>query len=241
MEAVPQSTIAKFAGTTNESAVTKDSSISSERAHYFDAGVTQKIMEGWNVGLDAFYKSSHSTLDEGQFGAALIQSSFNYKRGRIYGGEFTTNYDHGPFSAYGNVGWEWARGVHWSSSQFLFDPAEYAFVNKHWIFLDHDQRWTSTVGASYTWNDWKLSSDFLYGSGLRRGFANTKSVPDYGTVNLSLQRYLKIAKSGNFKIRFDIVNLFDEVYELRDGSGIGVGAPQFGQRRGFYGTVAYDF
>jgi hypothetical protein len=29
--------------------------------------------------------------------------------------------------------------------------------------------------------------------------------------------------------------------ELRDGSGIGVGAPQFGQRRGFYGTVAYDF
>ena len=30
-------------------------------------------------------------------------------------------------------------------------------------------------------------------------------------------------------------------YELRDGSGIGVGAPQFGQRRGFYGTVAYDF
>lgn len=242
LEAVPQSTIAKFAGTTNESAITKDSPISSERAHYFDAGVTQKIMEGWNVGLDTFYKSSHSTLDEGQFGAALIQSSFNYKRGRIYGGEFTTNYDHGPFSAYGNVGWEWARGVHWSSSQFLFDPAEYAFVNKHWVFLDHDQRWTSTVGAAYTWNDWKLSSDFLYGSGLRRGFANTKSVPDYGTVNLALQRNLKLPNvPGSFKIRFDIVNLFDEIYELRDGSGIGVGAPQFGQRRGFYGTVAYDF
>src|SRR5438876_1126858 len=242
LEAVPQSTIAKFAGTTNQSAITKDSPISSERAHYFDIGATQKIMEGWNVGIDGFYKSSHSTLDEGQFGEVLIQSSFNYKRGRIYGGEFTTNYDHGPFSAYGNVGWEWARGVHWSSSQFLFDPAEYAFVNKHWVFLDHDQRWTSTVGAAYTWNDWKVSSDFLYGSGLRRGFANTKSVPDYGTVNLALQRTLKIPKvRGSFKIRFDIVNLFDEVYELRSGSGIGVGAPQFGQRRGFYGTVAYDF
>jgi hypothetical protein len=140
------------------------------------------------------------------------------------------------------VAWEWARGVHWSSSQFLFDPAEYAFVNKHWIFLDHDQRWTSTVGAAYTWQDWKLSSDFLYGSGLRRGFANTKSVPDYGTINVALQRNLKIPQiPGSFKIRFDIVNLFDEIYELRDGSGIGVGAPQFGQRRGFYGTVAYDF
>ena len=242
LEAVPQSTITKFAGTTNASAITKDSPISAERAHYFDAGITQKIMEGWNVGLDAFYKSSHSTLDEGQFGAALIQSSFNYKRGRIYGAEFTTNYDHGPFSAYGNLAWGWARGTHWSSSQFLFGPEEYAFVKKHWIFLDHDQRVTASTGASYAWMNWKASADLLYGSGLRRGFVNTKSVPDYTTVNLSLQRNFKIPKvPGSFKIRFDITNLFDEVYELRDGSGIGVFAPQFGPRRGFYGTVAYDF
>ena len=242
LEAVPQSTIAKFAGTTNESAITKDSPTSAERAHYFDIGITQKIMEGWNVGLDGFYKSTHSVIDEGQFGQALILSSFNYKRGRIYGGELTTNYDHGPFSLYGNAAWEWARGVHVSSAQFLFDPDEYAFINKHWVFLDHDQRWTATAGGAYTWNDWRLSTEFLYGSGLRRGFANTKSVPDYGTVNLGLQRIVKIPKwPGSFKIRFDIVNLFDKIYELRDGSGIGVGAPQFGQRRGFYGTVAYDF
>jgi len=242
LETVSQSTISKFTGTTNASAITKDSPTSAERAHYFDAGITQKIMEGWNVGLDGFYKSSHSTIDEGQFGAALIQSSFNYKRGRIYGAEFTTNYDHGPFSAYGNLAWGWARGTHWSSSQFLFSPGDYAFVKKHWIFLDHDQRVTASAGASYTWNDWKASADMLYGSGLRRGFVNTKSVPDYGTVNLALQRNLKIPNvHGSFKIRFDIVNLFDEVYELRDGSGIGVHAAQFGPRRGFYGTVAYDF
>jgi outer membrane receptor protein involved in Fe transport len=43
------------------------------------------------------------------------------------------------------------------------------------------------------------------------------------------------------RARFDVVNLFDKIYELRDGRGIGVGAPQFGQRRGFYGTIAYDF
>ena len=241
LEAVPQSTIAKFAGTTNESAITKDSAVTSERANYFDVGVTQKIMDGWNAGLDAFYKSSHSVLDEGQFGEALILSSFNYQRGRIYGGEFTTSYDHGPVSAYGNVAYEWARGEHVSSAQFLFDPDEYAFISKHWVFLDHDQRVTSTAGVSYTWMDWKVASDFLYGYGLRRGFANTKSVPDYYTVNLSLQRYLKIPTLGSFKVRFDVVNLFDTIYELRDGSGIGVFAPQFGQRRGFYGTIAYDF
>src|SRR6266513_722936 len=211
LEAVPQSTIAKFTGTTNESAITRDGAVTSERAHYFDIGATQKIMEGWNVGLDGFYKSSHSVLDEGQFGAALIQSSFNYKRGRIYGGEFTTNYDHGPFSAYGNVAYAWARGVHVSSAQFLFDLDEYAFIKKRWVFLDHDQRYTAIASASYTWNDWKASTDFLYVSGLRRGFANTKSVPDYPTVNLSLQRSFKISQLGTFKVRFDVVNLFDKI------------------------------
>ena len=130
LEGVPQSTIAKFAGTTNESAITKDSPVTSERAHYFDAGVTQKIAEGFNIGIDGFYKSSHSVLDEGQFGEALILSSFNYKRGEIYGGEFTSSYDHGPFSAYLNAAYEWARGTNVSSAQFLFDPDEFAYIRK---------------------------------------------------------------------------------------------------------------
>jgi outer membrane receptor protein involved in Fe transport len=241
LEAVEEGTIAKFTGTTNASAITKDSPVTAERAHYFDAGLTQKIMEGWNVGLDGFYKSSHSTLDEGQFGQALILSSFNYKRGEIYGGELTTNYDHGPFSAYGNLAYEWARGTHWSSAQFLFDPAEYAFVKNHWIFLDHDQRFTGSVGASYTWNDWKITSDFIYGNGLRHAFVNSRKLPAYETINASLQRRIKITEKTSVVVRFDVVNLLDKIYELRDGSGIGVGAPQFGQRRGFYGTIAYDF
>jgi outer membrane receptor protein involved in Fe transport len=241
LESVPQSTLAKFAGTTNASAIMKDSPVTAERAHYFDAGITQEIMKGWNIGIDGFYKSSHSLIDEGQFGAALVQSAFNYARGRDYGGEVTTSYDHGPFSAYGNLAYVWARGTQWSSAQFLFAPDEFAFVKNHWIFLDHEQLWTASTGASYTWNDWKASLDFLYGSGLRRGFVNTKSVPDYGVVNASLQRSIRVPKMGTFKIRFDVVNLLDKVYELRDGSGIGVFAPQFGQRRGFYGTVAYDF
>ena len=241
LEAVPQGTIAKFTGTTNEPAIAKDSPVTAERAHYFDAGITQEITKGWNVGVDGFYKSSHSLLDEGQFGQALVLSSFNYDRGRQYGGEFTTNYDQGGFSAYGNVAWIWARGTDISSAQFLFDPAEFAFIKHHWIFLDHDQRWTASVGASYTWQDWKGGFDVLYGSGLHRAFANTKTVPSYATLNLNLQRNIKIPKVGTFKVRFDVVNLLDHIYELRDGSGIGVGAPQFGQRRGFYGTVAYEF
>jgi outer membrane receptor protein involved in Fe transport len=241
LENVDQSTIAKFAGTTNESAITKNSAVTSERANYFDVGATQKIMEGFNVGVDGFYKSSHSTLDEGQFGQALILSSFNYKRGEIYGGEFTSSYEHGPFSSYLNVGYEWARGTHVSSAQFLFDPDELAFINHHWVFLDHDQRFTGSAGVSYTWNDWKAAIDGLYGNGLRRGFANTMKNHPYETFNVSLQRRIKITEKTSLMVRFDVVNILDTIYELRDGSGIGVGAPQFGQRRGFYGTIAYDF
>ena len=241
LENVQQSTIAKFDDTTNESKITKDSPVKSERAHYFDAGVTQKIAEGFNVGVDGFYKSSHDTLDEGQFGQALILSSFNYNRGEIYGGEFTANYDHGPFTAYLNAAYGWARGNVVSSAQFLFDPEELHYIHRNWVFLDHDQRFTGSAGISYTWKDWRAGIDGLYGNGLRQGFANTQKLPPYETFNLSLSRRIQITEKTAIKVRFDVVNLFDKVYELRSGSGIGVFAPQFGQRRGFYGTVAYEF
>ena len=39
-------------------------------------------------------------------------------------------------------------------------------------------------------------------------------------------------------VRFDIVNLFDKIYELRNGSGIGVFAPQYGARRGFFAGIS---
>ena len=241
LENVEQGTISKFDGTTNESAIQKDSVTKSERAHYFDAGITQQIDKGFSVGIDGFYKSSHSVLDEGQFGEALILSSFNYSRGEIYGGEFTANYNSGGFVAYLNAAYEWARGTNISSSQFLFDPDEFAYIKKNWVFLDHDQRFTGSAGISYTWNEWQAGIDGLYGNGLRRGFANTLKGHPYETFNVNLSRRIQITAKTAVKIRFDVVNILDKIYELRDGSGIGVGAPQFGQRRGFYGTVAYDF
>src|SRR5437762_13766433 len=45
---VEQDTVSKFNGTTNESAIQKDSITKSERAHYFDAGMTQQISKGFN-------------------------------------------------------------------------------------------------------------------------------------------------------------------------------------------------
>jgi len=42
-------------------------------------------------------------------------------------------------------------------------------------------------------------------------------------------------------IRADVLNLFDNVYQIRSGSGVGVGAPQWGQRRGFFIGISKKF
>jgi outer membrane receptor protein involved in Fe transport len=60
-------------------------------------------------------------------------------------------------------------------------------------------------------------------------------------VNLGVDQKIPLHGKQELHLRVDIVNLFDRVYELRDGSGIGVGAPQFGARRGLYGGVTWVF
>jgi hypothetical protein len=107
--------------------------------------------------------------------------------------------------------------------------------------IDMIARSCCSAGVSYTWKDWSAGIDGLYGNGLRRGFANTQKNHPYEAFNVNLSRRIQITQKTALKIRMDVVSLFDKIYELRDGSGIGVFAPQFGQRRGFYGTVAYDF
>jgi hypothetical protein len=38
-----------------------------------------------------------------------------------------------------------------------------------------------------------------------------------------------------------VLNIFDKSYELRDGTGVGVGAPQWGVRRTFFTALALSF
>ncbi len=52
---------------------------------------------------------------------------------------------------------------------------------------------------------------------------------------------MKLPGVGKLEARFDILNLWDERYMIRDGSGLGVFAPQFGARRGFFGGLKMDF
>ena len=91
------------------------------------------------------------------------------------------------------------------------------------------------------WEGGRLSASMLYGSGLRRGFANTEKLTPYATFNVGVQQDLVLPDGGTWTLRFDVLNLFDREYRLRDGTGIGVGAPQFGARRGFFGGLSRAF
>jgi outer membrane receptor protein involved in Fe transport len=254
VEAISGGDVALFNGTSNQSAVQTDGSVKAERSNYFDLGVSQKLGSDWQVGLDGYYKQAHNQLDDGLFGQTLILSAFNYLHGKVYGVEATGSYSHGGFTAYANLAYSEAQGEDWSSAQFLFDPTDLAYVQNHWIHLDHDQRVTGSFGVSYTWKEGdyhatRVYADAIYGSGLRtdattptgENIPNGGSVPDYYTINVGVEQSIKLSKHNMLKARLDVVNLTDNIYELRDGSGVGVNAAQFGQRLGFFGSLSLTF
>jgi hypothetical protein len=208
-----------------------------ERSHVFDVGVVQKIypVPGLEVGIDGYYKIAKDLLDDGQFGAAYVLNGFNYERGQNVGVEFKANYTNGNFRAYGNVAWAKQIATKVVSNQFLFGQDEIDFIASHYIYTDHAQVLTASAGASYLWNGTRFSASMIYGSGLRSGFANTDHLPSYTQVNVGLSHDFNIvAPNKPTTVRFDVVNLFDSIYQIRDGSGIGVFAPQYGPRRGFF-------
>jgi outer membrane receptor protein involved in Fe transport len=236
-ELVATTDVALFDNTTAAADHT-DTTPKAERADYYDVGVQQDVLQGLTVGLDGYYKASHNLIDEGQFGAPIILTPFNYKSGRQYGVELTANYDGGgPFNAYVNAAYERAVGREIVSSQFQFSPDELAFIATHYIPLDHQQLVSVSAGASSAWRQFRLSADLLYGSGLRRDGAtpNGDHVPGYVQVNLGISRPIDVGIMRKpLTLRFDVINAFDEKYEIRDGTGVGVGAPQFGPRRAYF-------
>jgi hypothetical protein len=263
IENVSGSDVALFDGTSNSTGNDQSDPVKAERANYFDAGITQKLTPGLQVGVDGYYKEAKNQLDDGLFGQTLILSAFNYARGEVYGVEFTANYEHGGFSTYANVAYGVAKGENWNSAQFLFGPSgpgtDLAYVHNHWINLDHAQTISGSFGAAYTWNESSKASsrvyvDAIYGSGLRADGGGTEdgtstgnpipngtTVPSNYSVNIGAEQSFKIHKSQILKARIDVVNLTDNSYELRDGSGVGVNAAQYGARIGLFGSISYVF
>jgi hypothetical protein len=150
-----------------------------------------------------------------------------------------------------------AKGEDWNSAQYLFDQTAYNYVKNNWINLDHAQTVTGSFGTSYLWKESDRTStrvylDALYGSGLRADgggtipgsdepIPNGTTVPAYYSINCGMEQSFKLENKQMLKARFDIVNLTDNSYVLRDGSGVGVNATQYGARIGFFGSLTWVF
>ena len=242
-EKIDTTSVAKFAGTTNALPSDADTAVKSERSNYFDAGLAWDATPELSLGIDAYDREVRNLQDEGQFGNALIYSAFNYAKGRVRGVELTANWKRDAFSAYANLAFSKAQGKQIVTGQFNFDPDEIDYIASHWVHLDHDQAVTASAGASYRFaTRTTVGADMLLGSGLRSGFANSQHLPSYTQFNASLQQALDFGGGlGKLEGRLSLLNVFDRTYELRDGTGIGVGAPQFGPRRSVYASVTKFF
>ncbi len=213
-----------------------------ERSHYFDAGVTQVIAPGFEAGLDAYYKITQDLIDDGQFGQAYTLTSFNYAKGENEGLELKLKYAKEGVLVYGNLTIARQVATQIVSNQYLISASDYTYILSNYIPTDHDQRLTASAGISYpVWDHTRASVDMIYGSGLRAGDYNSLTMPPYTQVNLGLSHEFVLPDWKPLTVRFDVVNLFDQAYELRDGSGIGIFAPQWGPRRGFFLGLSQKF
>jgi outer membrane receptor protein involved in Fe transport len=237
-----QSNIALFASTTNQPDQAIADPVKPERSHYFDAGIDQTIFPGLDVGLDAYYKMARDMLDDGQFGSALVLTQFNYAQGYSEGGEFKLKYKNGNFNAYANFAYNITRAKDVESNQYLIDAADYQYLLTNYHYTDDMQRMTGSAGVSYRIYGTTMTADLIYGSGLRTGDLEDDGVPPnslhttpYAVVNAGIAHDFRWSSDAKpLTVRFDVVNLFDQIYELRTGSGIGEFAPQYGARRGYY-------
>jgi outer membrane receptor protein involved in Fe transport len=196
------------------------------------------------LGVDAYYKIATDLIDNGNFGQALVLSGFNYAKGVNEGVEFSAKFTSGNFQAYGNLSVAQQKATDPVSNEYLFDNTTpladlggltlFQYLQTHWIYTDHTQIVTASAGLSYLWYGTRFSTDMIYGSGLRNGDANIGTVPAYTQVNAGVSHEFVGYTMMPFTLRFDVVNVFDTIYEIRDGTGIGVFAPQFGPRRGYF-------
>jgi outer membrane receptor protein involved in Fe transport len=244
-ELAAQSSIDLFAGTTNAPTIATSNNVKAERTHYFDVGVSHQFSSRLTVNADVYYKRIKNLLDEGQFGQALILSPFNYAKGYAKGLELSAVYSAKNWGGFLNAAFQKAQGTNIISGESLFNADKLAASMANYLYLDHDQTTTLSGGAHYRFGESQISTDALFGSGLRRtpagGIPNSARLPHYTTVNAAFTHDWVITKERKIEGRISMINLFDKSYLLRDGTGIGVGAPQFGPRRTLYAGISTTF
>ena len=227
---------AAFAGTTGF-AGTGGVNPETEDDYEGDAGVVHQLTKQITVSEDAFYEYTKHYLDTGQFGDVPIFAPFNYKHGYIWGTETAITYNGEHLSAHASttIGRNMQKGV--ATGQFNFDPDELGYINRHYIVLDHQPLYGASGGITYRWKPWEFSSDLIYSSGLRGGFADLEKLPHVVQVNLSALRSFQVPSLGEVTDRITLLNIFDRTNLIRPAEGIGIFQAAYGPRITVYDTL----
>jgi len=96
-ELISSTTIVNFQNTTGASpGGTQNSMVRAERSNYFDIGISQVVIPGLTVGIDAYHKEANNLIDEGRYGAPIILTDVHWltpRRG-VCDDTRSTGYEH---------------------------------------------------------------------------------------------------------------------------------------------------
>jgi outer membrane receptor protein involved in Fe transport len=70
---------------------------------------------------------------------------------------------------------------------------------------------------------------------------NGTHLPYYRQMNVGVSHAFDQQGLAGLAARLDVINVFDEKYQIRNGTGVGVGASQYGARRGYFAGLSMSF
>jgi hypothetical protein len=176
-----------------------------ERDHVFEIGLGMPI-RGWTLDVDAFYNATKNAVDHEVLGNSNLLFPLTIAHGRIraaestlrsplIGGRLRVHYALSLMKAEG-------KGEITGGLTDFQPPADAYFV------LDHDQRVTTTAGASLDLpRRFWASGNVIYGSGFVRG-DGPDHMPQHMTLDLALGKDI----GENLSLRVSALNVANSLY-----------------------------
>lgn len=210
-----------------------------ERDNFYEAGYIHRFPFGLVSKFAAYHKQSSPGIDDNTVPGSSIVTSVNIAQVRITGLETVQEIrPAGPFSAYVNLALNHAYGSGPITGGFFPTATPTGYFD-----LDHDQRVSGTISATYAPGRFYTSYTGTYGSGLTNGVDPADCGCSYGTGLLDFNSGIKVKPSYisnvsagySFSLAQAIVrpeiyvdNLFDKQYLLKGAffSGASVGRPR---------------
>jgi len=190
--------------------------IKAEKDDYYEAGVAQQIADQHVVNLNVYYKNATDMLDDAQLLNTSIAQPYNFAKGYAYGAELSLHGQiNNDWSEFANYTYEIAKGKGISGGIFTGVQPSSTYQ-----YLDHVQVHTANGGVTYSKNHFWWTTEGLFGSGLRTGPDNSKSLPSHFTMDTTVgYEFHGDEWFEKFKLSADWLNVLDNVYPISVANG----------------------